>query len=305
MPDDQTPDIIEAKAGELYAAYCAAVGGKAFNGDQLPAWDEFRKDESKTLQANAWRSAALVSSAWDSVEEIPIESLIRPYLFIVGRTFSSGTYQVTGTDRQSYVFLRERDGRMVYRFKDVAEFMAKQDCILKGARSVRFNFGVDIVDGDGKATEVVAEPEPALEPVSLPAPSEPDPVAVWKERRDKRRAQLNLMPIPRLQELAEDLSIGKFSPRADLVEARLIHEFGTEPGAVIPAVEEEVKAPEVDTTAIVAPVSSDDTPTDVAKLSKKDVWQMPLEKLHALGAKHGFTGSRKEICNALVAKLGL
>lgn len=48
----------ELIAQELYTAYCNAVGGKAFNGDPLPSWEEFSNDENKQLQANAWRKAA-------------------------------------------------------------------------------------------------------------------------------------------------------------------------------------------------------------------------------------------------------
>ncbi len=47
------PDI-EQTAGELYEAYCAAVGGKAFNGDALPNWADFRADEGKRKQSDAW-----------------------------------------------------------------------------------------------------------------------------------------------------------------------------------------------------------------------------------------------------------
>lgn len=45
-------------AREMYDAYCAAVGGKAFNGDDLPKANEFFMDETKQKQANAWRIAA-------------------------------------------------------------------------------------------------------------------------------------------------------------------------------------------------------------------------------------------------------
>ena len=44
----------------LYETYCAAVGGKAFNGDPLPAWDEFVADEKKKLQSDAWLKVAEV-----------------------------------------------------------------------------------------------------------------------------------------------------------------------------------------------------------------------------------------------------
>ncbi len=45
---------VEALAGELYEIYCAEVGGKAWNGDPLPSWKEFRADPIKTLQSDAW-----------------------------------------------------------------------------------------------------------------------------------------------------------------------------------------------------------------------------------------------------------
>lgn len=48
----------EAIAGRAYAAYCAAVGGKAFNGDPLPDWKTFRADPAKRKQSDAWVEAA-------------------------------------------------------------------------------------------------------------------------------------------------------------------------------------------------------------------------------------------------------
>ncbi len=49
---------LEKLAGQLYAKYCEAVGGVAFNGDPLPRWEEFSIDPSKAKQANAWRATA-------------------------------------------------------------------------------------------------------------------------------------------------------------------------------------------------------------------------------------------------------
>lgn len=54
-------DKKEQVARTMYDAYCDAVGGKAFNGDNLPKSDEFFEDESKQKQANAWRVAAQVA----------------------------------------------------------------------------------------------------------------------------------------------------------------------------------------------------------------------------------------------------
>jgi len=48
----------EDVAKVMYAAYCKEVGGKAFNGDDLPSWEEFRADESKSKQSDAWVVAA-------------------------------------------------------------------------------------------------------------------------------------------------------------------------------------------------------------------------------------------------------
>lgn len=52
---------LEAVAGTLYEVYCAAVGGKAFNGDPLPKWAEFRTDPAKRKQSDAWVLVAKVS----------------------------------------------------------------------------------------------------------------------------------------------------------------------------------------------------------------------------------------------------
>lgn len=48
----------ETLAQRLYERYCLSVGGKAFNGDPLPSWQEFRNDPSKTKQATAWLDVA-------------------------------------------------------------------------------------------------------------------------------------------------------------------------------------------------------------------------------------------------------
>ncbi len=48
----------EVLAGHLYEIYCTAVGGKAFNGVPLPAWDQFRADPAKQKQSDAWLTVA-------------------------------------------------------------------------------------------------------------------------------------------------------------------------------------------------------------------------------------------------------
>lgn len=54
-------ESMDQRAGVLYDEYCIAVGGKAFNGDPLPKWEEFGKDPNKQKQANAWRRVAAVA----------------------------------------------------------------------------------------------------------------------------------------------------------------------------------------------------------------------------------------------------
>lgn len=51
----------ETLAHRMYDKYCESVGGKAFNGDDLPGSAEFFGDETKQKQANAWRDAAQVA----------------------------------------------------------------------------------------------------------------------------------------------------------------------------------------------------------------------------------------------------
>jgi len=57
----------EILAGRLYNAYCAAVGGKAFNGDDLPTWTEFRSAQSKVKQSDAWIVVAKEAILWAEV----------------------------------------------------------------------------------------------------------------------------------------------------------------------------------------------------------------------------------------------
>lgn len=55
--NDAYPENVVLEARELYDIYCAAVGGKAFNGDPLPSWDEFQADPKKLKQVQAWCEA--------------------------------------------------------------------------------------------------------------------------------------------------------------------------------------------------------------------------------------------------------
>jgi hypothetical protein len=49
---------VDEMAEKMYTKYCEAVGGKAFNGDPLPAWKDFVSDEKKLKQVVAWREVA-------------------------------------------------------------------------------------------------------------------------------------------------------------------------------------------------------------------------------------------------------
>jgi hypothetical protein len=52
MTDNTKDSLLGRRA---YEAYCDAVGGVAFNGDQLPTWDE-QQDRNPTI-AHGWRCA--------------------------------------------------------------------------------------------------------------------------------------------------------------------------------------------------------------------------------------------------------
>lgn len=63
-PDHAIYHVVnESIAHILYTTYCEAVGGKAFNGDPLPTWKEFRADPSKQLQSDAWMAVAKTVAA--------------------------------------------------------------------------------------------------------------------------------------------------------------------------------------------------------------------------------------------------
>lgn len=65
-------DIEEATRG-AYDAYCVAVGGKAFNGDPLPTWEDFATDPAKEKQAEGWRDAtrAALAAAFPGLYSVP------------------------------------------------------------------------------------------------------------------------------------------------------------------------------------------------------------------------------------------
>ena len=60
------------RAGELYEAYCVAVGGVAYDGKPLPSWAEFSADPAKAKQVAGWEAvgAASMSDGYHSFEEL-------------------------------------------------------------------------------------------------------------------------------------------------------------------------------------------------------------------------------------------
>jgi len=58
IDDTVDPMDVESVAAVLYENYCESVGGKAFNNDPLPSWEEFRADPEKKKQSDAWISVA-------------------------------------------------------------------------------------------------------------------------------------------------------------------------------------------------------------------------------------------------------
>ena len=56
MIEDIEPEEL---AAQLYDRYCESVGGEAYNGTPLPTWEDFRGDESKLTQSEAWVDVAI------------------------------------------------------------------------------------------------------------------------------------------------------------------------------------------------------------------------------------------------------
>lgn len=73
-PFDDPEDL----AALMYERYCFAVGGKAFNGDPLPTWEEFRADGKKAPQSDAW--VTIASMIVDSGNNIDAAVSERDYL---------------------------------------------------------------------------------------------------------------------------------------------------------------------------------------------------------------------------------
>lgn len=73
-------------------AYSASVGGKAFNGDPLPAWDVMCKDEKKTQLVTAWKRAGRAVASLVE-RKMPAPPSFQPYAAVSapsGRVPSSG-----------------------------------------------------------------------------------------------------------------------------------------------------------------------------------------------------------------------
>jgi hypothetical protein len=74
----QPPTALERLAGAMYTAYCAAVGGKAFNGDPLPDWQNFRADPFRREQYQGWIAAAAAIGEGTHFVRVQARQLYRP-----------------------------------------------------------------------------------------------------------------------------------------------------------------------------------------------------------------------------------
>lgn len=59
-----TDEAKEAFAMTLYDTYCMEVGGKAWNGDDLPNATEFFGDPTKAKQVEGWKKVADVAISY-------------------------------------------------------------------------------------------------------------------------------------------------------------------------------------------------------------------------------------------------
>lgn len=94
VPRLEVDEATEKAARLFYDNYTAATGGITFNGDKLPAADEFFEDPTKQKQANAWRVVAgnsiqLMYDAGVLVEGPPDEEEQQPTTNALGATGSS------------------------------------------------------------------------------------------------------------------------------------------------------------------------------------------------------------------------
>ena len=90
MNQSKVTRYVEPLAEQLYIQYCAEVGGKAFNGDPLPSWNEFRADPSKTKQFKAWIRAADTAMVTMGVFLVSL----------TGREFGVEGYHITPYDEE-------------------------------------------------------------------------------------------------------------------------------------------------------------------------------------------------------------
>ena len=68
------------RAKQLYTAYCAAVGGVAFNGDPLPSWEAFEADPKKAMQVAGWIAVANVPQNDTRTDDEKVRAILMPYL---------------------------------------------------------------------------------------------------------------------------------------------------------------------------------------------------------------------------------
>lgn len=55
--------LTEKLAQEMYEGYCKTVGGRSWDGNELPSWGAFQADSDKQLQVQGWIYAAKIAIA--------------------------------------------------------------------------------------------------------------------------------------------------------------------------------------------------------------------------------------------------
>jgi uncharacterized protein YfdQ (DUF2303 family) len=120
------PQDIEDTADAEYSAYCAAVGGKAFNGDVLPNWAEFRADPNKKTQSDAWIVATCAGiNVGESVDPQPKYTNHRATLELVQ---TPDWKAWLAADRKV-----KPQGDFAMWLEEFAHLFNHKDCVIKGA----------------------------------------------------------------------------------------------------------------------------------------------------------------------------
>lgn len=117
---------------EAYTAYCAAVGGKSFNGDALPTWDELKAaaefDEKRSQIVAAWNAAAAavpIRFQNGPIKEAGVNGITQEVLLAICadrlRSFQAGPY----ASRDNAVALTHLETAQMWLHKRTRERLAR------------------------------------------------------------------------------------------------------------------------------------------------------------------------------------